>query len=99
MANLMFPPVFVGLLPAIRSKRWKIIGNSPVENFQVPQFRMTFGVSPGVHHDWKIWNGTQNIHIGDLLLQYQNLELLLVWGAEGLEDRIMSGSYWGDKLL
>ncbi len=97
--RFMFPPVFVGLLPAIRSGRWRIVGNLPVSNFIFPKFRSTLGTRPGIYHDWKIWDGANTVAVGDLPVAYRSLELKMVWGAEGLEERIIEGKYRGDEMF
>jgi Immunity protein 26 len=98
-ASLMFPPVFVGLKTGIQSKRWKVIGSLPIENFVFPKFRSTFGTGPGTYHDWKIWDGITTFFVGDLPPEYRLLELKSVWGAEALEERIArGGSYRGESM-
>ena len=89
--KLLFPPVFVGLNPPIRSGRWKKIGSLPVEKFIFPKFRSTNGHKPGVYSDWRIWNGKQEISLGKLPPEYRNLEKEICWGDELLEDRIFYG--------
>jgi hypothetical protein len=95
----LFPPVFVGLLATVRSGRWQLIGNLAVENFRFPRFRNTSGTKPGVYHDWHIWDGVESVRIGDLPSELRTLELEQVWGDEGLEERIVAGTYRGDAML
>jgi hypothetical protein len=98
-AGDLFPPVFVGLLATVRSGRWKLIGNLAVENFSFPRFRNTIGTKPGVYHDWHIWDGVKSVRIGDLPAELRALELEQVWGDEGLEERIVAGTYRGDRMF
>ena len=97
--RLMFPPVFIGLIPAIRTGRWKIIMHSSPSKFTFPKFRSTLGTKPGIYHDWKIWDGKETVFVGKLPPEYRSLELKMVWGAEGLEDRIIEGKYRGNDML
>ena len=97
-AESLFPPVFVGLAATLRSGRWKKIGNLEVKQFVFPKFRNTIGTKPGVYHDWHIWDGKESRRIGDLPLDLRSLELEMVWGDEGLEERIVAGTYRGDKM-
>src|ERR1700761_7505459 len=89
----LFPPVFVGLLATVRSGRWKKIGNAPVSYFSHPKFRQTMGTKPGIYYDWTIWDGLRTVRIGKLPPEFRSLELKQVWGDEGLEERILEGSY------
>lgn len=98
-AGLMFPPVYVGLFASIRSGRWRIIGQLPVQGFALPKFRATFGTKPGIYQDWIIWNGQTSVLVGDLPAEYRSLELRLVWGDELLEDRIVTGTNPFEKIL
>lgn len=90
-AELLFPPVFVGLPAAIRKNRWRMIGLLPIENFSFPLFRATNGYGAGTFHDWRIWDGQKYRFIGDLPDELHSLEVLAIWGAELLEERIAYG--------
>jgi hypothetical protein len=57
------------------------------------------GTKPGVYHDWRIWDGTHRKAIGDLPAPLRSLELECVWGDEALEERIVAGTYRGDRML
>ena len=98
-AGLMFPPVYVGLFASIRSGRWRVIGQLPVQDFTPPKFRATVGSKPCIYHDWTIWSGRTSVYVGDLPTEYRSLELLLVWGDELLEDRIATGINPFGKIL
>jgi hypothetical protein len=98
-ARHLFPPVFVGLVATLRSERWRKIGNLEIGQFEFPKFRNTIGTKPGTYHNWYIWDGHDSIKIGDLPPELRALELEMVWGDEGLEERIVAGTYRGDKML
>jgi hypothetical protein len=57
------------------------------------------GTKPGTYDDWAIWDGLKTIKIGRLPVEYRSLELKCVWGDEGLEERILQGSYRGRHML
>jgi hypothetical protein len=97
--SFLFPPVFVGLQATARSGRWAIIGNGPVNNFEFPKFRQCMGTKPGTYYDWRIWDGKKTKKIGELPPALRSLELRQVWGDEGLEERIVAGSYRGDRMF
>ncbi len=98
-AGPLFPPVFVGLLASVGSGRWVRIGKLPVTDFTFPQFRQTMGTKPGTYHDWRIWDGKNTVSVGNLPEHMRSLELKQVWGDEGLEERIVAGTYRGDRML
>ena len=99
-AGNMFPPVFVGLKAALRSGRWKKIGTLPVpEDPKGRTFRQTFGTKPGTYHDWKIWYWDRAVPVGDLPDDARDLELFQVWGAEGVEDRILGAAHRGERMF
>jgi hypothetical protein len=97
--SLLFPPVFVGLQATARSGRWRRIGNFAVIGFLFPMFRQTIGTKPGTYYDWTIWDGQKTKRIGTLPIDLRALELKCVWGDEALEERIVNGTYRGDKML
>ena len=98
-AGTLFPPVFIGLRASVRSGRWKCLGNLPVHGFVFPKFRETMGKKPGEYHDWRIWDGKSTVMIGDLPENLRGLELKVVWGDEGLEERIVDGTYRGNHMF
>lgn len=97
--GLLFPQVFVGLRASVRSGRWQKIGTMPVADFVFPKFRMTTGTKPGTYNDWRIWDGTSAVNIGELPEHMRSLELKQVWGDEGLEERIVAGTYRGERMF
>ncbi len=91
----LFPPTFVGFNDAIRQKHWRVVANRPVVDFQFPLFRCTQAIThhlePGVFHDWLLWDGKEYTKLGDLPMRYQQLEYLVSWASDHLEERIATG--------
>jgi hypothetical protein len=87
----MFPPVFVGLHPPIRAKRWHILGNLPIVGFVFPKFRFSFSHQKGINHDWQIWDGTKYQHVGSLPPECKTLENIGIYAYGDLEERILTG--------
>jgi len=71
----------------------------PVKDFVFPKFRQAMGTKPGTYDSWFIWDGKKERKIGTLPEQLRSLELRCVWGDEGLEERIVAGTYRGDRML
>ena len=87
--RLLFPPVFTGLLGAIRDDAWYIIGRKPVEDFTFPLFRVCkFYDAPGKYDRWYLWDGQKETFLGELPENYRLLENLCLWGYELLRERI-----------
>jgi hypothetical protein len=74
-----FPRVFVGLKFSVRKGGWNYIGALPIEQFQFSIFRSSFNLSPGMHADWRLWDGKEFKFIGKLPPELYSLELDLVW--------------------
>ncbi len=90
--KMLFPPVFCGLDNAIRDGSWKIIGHKDIQNFKYPLFRAGNADLKGKVHYWWIWDGTEDKEIGENLpAKYRNLEQVIIWGSESLEERIEKG--------
>jgi len=70
-----------------------------VKDFTFRQFRQAMGTKPGTYHDWRIWDGKNTFNIGNLPEHMCSLELKQVWGDEALEERIVAGTYRGDRML
>jgi hypothetical protein len=90
-AGELFPPIFVGLNPPVRQKRWKKIGNLPIHDFRWPRFRSSFSSNKGVNDDWNIWDGKDYKHVGLLPEEGRKLEGLGVWPFDSVEERILTG--------
>ncbi len=93
-ASDLFPPVFVGFNVPVRQRLWKIIGNAPVTNFRFPLFRCRQGLdrAPGKYRDWLLWDGNEYRDLGELPVEYQELEYLVGWSSDALEKRIATGN-------
>lgn len=98
----LFPPVFVGLMFAVNSGRWKILGNLTIEDFKHPLFKHGFPDKSGVIRDWQIWDGSKYERLGaDLPERYHNLELLLGWSPQLIEERVVNGlppDHWINRV-
>lgn len=90
-AGNLFPPVYTSLGAAVKSGEWRVIGHLPLKHTEHPRFRATNGYRPGVHHDWRIWDGKTTTWTGDLPPEYRHLEEKVLWGYLALEERITSG--------
>lgn len=90
--KILFPPVFVALEGALKTGRWRVIGSLPVEEFTYPQFRVCPARTPGIYHDWELWDGKYRVFLGKLPEKFRDLECVGIWGAEILEERIMTGN-------
>jgi hypothetical protein len=91
---LLFPPIFVGLNPPVRSGRWRRIGVLPVEDFTFPKFRSSTWLQPGIVTDWKIWDGESYEDAGVLPESLRSLEILVVHAYQDVEKRILTGRSW-----
>jgi hypothetical protein len=90
LAKQLFPPVITGLFAAIKEKYWKVIGNSPIENFVHPKFVSTlYNQKTGKAGIWFLWDGQRTTKIGPVLPEeYRNLEFLIVWNPMNIVHRI-----------
>jgi hypothetical protein len=88
-----------GILGALKKGWWTYAGRLPVSPFEHPKFRFSFGIKPGVYHDWKIWDGTDMKFIGELPVDLQNLEFLCGWSPQALEKRLLTGKNRFDEVL
>jgi len=98
-AGLLFPPVFVGLLAALRVCGWQRIGNFPAKGYWFPRFRATIDTRPGVYENWSIWDGRRTVFVGKLRKRHRSLELKTVHSPQRLAQRIVEGGWLGDRLL
>lgn len=100
--SLLFPPIFVGLKAAIKIGQWKVIGNSPVNDFNYPCFISAMYDSVNKKMGmWYLWNGAEYTPIGHKLPEeYKKFEQLVVWAPGDVEKRIETGinpiDYWLD---
>jgi hypothetical protein len=92
--------IVVGGIPgALKAGWWTLAGRLPVSSFTHPRFRFTFAREPGVHHDWKIWDGKSEIFVGDLTPELRSLEFRCGWSPQALEKRLLTGRCFADDLL
>ena len=92
-----FPPVFVGLVAAVRTGKWRRVGKFPVENFQFPVFRTTSAAKLGIRDDWQLWDGECYRFVGKLPEEYRSFEIRQVWGLGNLAARIVGGRKWEEE--
>jgi hypothetical protein len=94
-AKPLFPPVITGLLAAIRTGLWRVIGHMPVEGFVYPNFVSTFyNDKTGQAGVWFLWDGKKSKRIGDKLPEKcKQLEFLVVWDPHDVVHRIETGEY------
>ena len=102
-AKPLFPPVITGLNAAVRTGLWKIVGNLPVKNFVYPGFISTFfDDKTGKASIWYLWNGNEEISLGNRLpKKYRKMEFLVVWSPLDVVERIETGVYlypYGDLI-
>ena len=96
----LFPPVYVGgLVPAVRSGRWRVIGKMPVDLTEPPPFRESSASTPGHYDDWRIVHKGVVTFVGELPEKLRSLEFRGIWGTELLEKRIVSGHGMFDEVL
>lgn len=94
-AELLFPPIFVGINPPIRNGRWKRIGNLTLVDFKVPRFRQTNWHKKGINTDWSIWSQEEGFKkLGLLPPEFRSLEVKGTWPYSSVEERILTGRNW-----
>lgn len=88
-AEAVFAPVVCGILPPLRSGRWKIVGQSNCVVEQLPLFVLDNSLRPPT---WFLVDGEKEILLGETLPErYRQLEVLMTWSAELLEERLRTG--------
>lgn len=93
--KLLFPPLFTGLIAAIRTGLWNIIGHVPVNNFNYPKFvSAIYDQKTGKVKIWYLWDGKEYTKIGfNLPEEYKILEYLIGWAPQDIATRIETGIY------
>ncbi len=99
-AKPLFPSVFVSVDGAVADDRWYVFGRLPIEDFVFPKFRYLrrLETPPGIYHDWWIWDGENDVFVGDLPPEYRSLELREILTIPSLEERIVTGKSMKDLL-
>jgi hypothetical protein len=89
----LFPPIITGLFAALNKKKWKVIGHSPITQFNHPKFvRTLYNQRTGEAGIWFLWDGQEDIRVGPVLpVEYKSLEFLVVWNPQDVVDRIETG--------
>jgi hypothetical protein len=100
-AQLLFPPIITGLMAAINTGLWRVVGHFPVERFVYPGFVSTFyDDKTGKIGIWYLWDGEKSIRIGrELPEEYKKLEFLCVWDPHDVAHRIETGENPYSKLI
>lgn len=87
--DLMFPPIYVGIFPALREGGWIKIGNLEVKNFKVPRFKSGLPDRYGNVNNWWLIDGEKEISLGKKLPEkYKNLEHKAGWSYHDVVKRI-----------
>lgn len=93
LSGKKFPPIYTGVLGAIKSGYWKIVGHAPVENFVFPIFVSTLQ-RPGTGEatKWFSWDGKETKEIGQILPQeFHDKEFLAIYSPDLVVERIENG--------
>lgn len=87
---LLFPPIVVGLMAAIKSGLWKVIGNRAINDFEYPYFiSATYHSLTNKMGMWYLWDGVDYKPLGYKLPdEYKRFEQLVVWAADDIRKRI-----------
>jgi hypothetical protein len=86
----LFPPVFVGVAMAVRSKNWVLLGKSPVVQEKIPLFRSSNAAQLDDKDDsWSIWDGSTFTARRRLTEVETKLETRSIWGYLALNERIV----------
>ncbi|MGD8456602.1 MAG: Imm26 family immunity protein [Anaerolineales bacterium] len=91
--SFLFPPIITGLVAAVRTGMWKVIGNFPREDYEYPKFiQATYDSRTGKPGFWFLWDESKKIKLGKKLPnKYKQLEFLVVWSPHDIVARIETG--------
>lgn len=94
-AKPLFPPIITGIIVAIRSGLWSVIGKREVKNFIYPNFVSAYyDQKTGKARTWFLWDGAKYIPLGSQLPEeFKRLEYLIVWSPSDVVRRIETGEY------
>jgi len=101
MSELMFPLLFVQIRGGLKYANWSIIGNRPVQHYELPEYRDTNAFmdgSRGKLGGWSIESVTGAKYVETLDESSRKLEFYISWGYEGLEHRLATGHFWTDDI-
>jgi hypothetical protein len=85
----LFPPVFVGVAMALRSKNWVRIKKLKISEEEIPFFRASNAAQLDINDDsWRIWDGNSYSPPRRLSESEKALETCSVWGYLALNERI-----------
>lgn len=91
-SELLFPPVFTGLMAAVHRGLWTVIGYKEVENFIYPNFIAHAHDKSVTNAPYYLWDGKEYKLLGkELPEEFNKLEQLVVWNPPMVTERIESG--------
>lgn len=103
-----FPPVIVGILIAVRTGRWSVIGHINPGRVPEPLFLMSNARRGAGEAFWWLRRDGKQIELGtNVPEKYRTLEVHGGWSAELIEERIATGvdpfgyearMKWGDDM-
>lgn len=95
VAPYMFGPVITGLLAAVRTGMWRVVGHIPIRDWvYVPFVSATWDTRTGLANRWYLWNGEEYQELGSRLPDHlKSLEFLVVWDPHDIVERIETGEY------
>jgi len=87
-----FPPIVAGIGAATKSSRWTIVGNVTLDCIEVPKF-LASNARKGIRQaTWWLKENGKDEKIGLVVPEHlQGLEVLVVWSAELIEERLETG--------
>jgi len=99
-ARSLFPPVITGLVAAISTGFWQVIGHMPIGEFTYPGFISAMHEDYEQRGPWYLWNGEKYIQLGrNLPEEYKHLEFLVVWDPHDIPHRMETGQNPYEKLI
>ncbi len=91
-ASILLGPVFCNIFRPLKLKRWEIAGHIEITDFKPPLFLNVIRGKEGVIFGYWLWGNGKEKKLGaNVPREYLNLELDIIWSAEGLEERIKTG--------
>lgn len=91
--KLIFPPVYAGIMGAVRANAWKVIGELPFDDYKFEGF-LNFIPEIGTNKIklWALWDGETSHDLGSSLpKKYVKFETTAVYPADLIVERIETG--------
>jgi len=91
--KLLFPPVYAGIMGAVRAKVWKVIGELPFDDYKFEGFLSEIKeIGTNKVKRWFFWDGKTSHDLGcSLPKKYVNFENTAVYPADMIAERIETG--------